>query len=205
MHVGRGEEVAAARHQRHILDRVVDGDRQVIARGRVLARKHHVTVTHWIGGDPACFGILPLQRTRAHDGLRHVDAQRVTLAGGDALPALRLGAGAAGAGIERTFAAVRRGASAGDLPLDVAPGAETGIDQAHSAQAIERASVVLEMLGLPPHRAVPVEAEPGEILEDRVGEFGPAAALVDVLDTQQETSARAARANSRDEGGIRVT
>ena len=49
------------------------------------------------------------------------------------------------------------------------------------------------MLGLPPHRRLPGNAEPGEIFVDRGLEFRPAARRVDILDAQQEPSAGSAR------------
>lgn len=49
------------------------------------------------------------------------------------------------------------------------------------------------MFGLAPHRLFPIEAEPGEVLEDRGLEFRPAARPVDILDPQQETAAHGCR------------
>ena len=42
MHIGRGEQIHSACDQRDALERVVDGDREVIAGGGFLARQHHV-------------------------------------------------------------------------------------------------------------------------------------------------------------------
>src|SRR3546814_8151340 len=56
------------------------------------------------------------------------------------------------------------------------------------------------MRRLAPHRAVPVEPQPGQILQDAVGELGPAAAGVDVLDAQQEMAARGARRLAGEQG-----
>ena len=44
------------------------------------------------------------------------------------------------------------------------------------------------MVGLPPHRGFPGDAEPGKILVDRRLEFRPAAGGVDVLDPQQQAA-----------------
>ena len=49
------------------------------------------------------------------------------------------------------------------------------------------------MLGLPPHRLLPGDAEPGEVLVDRRLVFRPAARRVDVLDAQQQPPAGGAR------------
>ena len=57
----------------------------------------------------------------------------------------------------------------------------------------QRRAIVVEMLGLPPHRLLPVDAEPGEVLVDRRLELRPAARRVDVLDAQQQAPARRPR------------
>ncbi len=46
------------------------------------------------------------------------------------------------------------------------------------------------MLRLAPHRLLPVEPEPPQVLEDRRLVFRPAAGRVDVLDAEQEPAAR---------------
>ena len=60
------------------------------------------------------------------------------------------------------------------------------------------------MLGLDADFAVPVEAEPGEVLEDGGVERGAAAGGVDVLDTEEEAPAGRARAARGEEGGVGV-
>jgi hypothetical protein len=50
-----------------------------------------------------------------------------------------------------------------------------------------------QMVGLPPHRRLPGDAEPGEIFIDGGLEFRPAADGVDVLDAEQKSSAGPAR------------
>jgi hypothetical protein len=49
------------------------------------------------------------------------------------------------------------------------------------------------MLGLAAHWFFPGKAEPSEVIINRVFEFAPAAGGVDILDAQQETTARLAR------------
>ncbi len=49
------------------------------------------------------------------------------------------------------------------------------------------------MVGLAPHRFLPFELEPGEIVEDRGFELRPATSPVDVLDPQQKPAARGSR------------
>jgi len=60
------------------------------------------------------------------------------------------------------------------------------------------------MLRLPPHRPLPVEAEPGEVLLDRGGEFRPAARRVDVLDAQQKAAVGGAGGVERGQRRVRV-
>src|SRR3546814_17817484 len=83
---------------------------------------------------------------------------------------------------------MRGGAGAGDLLDDVAAGTEAGIDQPGGVEPVERVGVDAEALGLAQDRRFPVEAEPGEILEDRVLVFGPAARGVDDLAAQDRKS-----------------
>src|SRR3546814_10739018 len=102
---------------------------------------------------------------------------------------LRGGQSAAGTGIEYAVRAVRRGAGGLDLRLDVPARAEAGIEQAGGVEAIERRGVRVEMRRLAPHRTVPLEAQPSQILQASVGDLRPAAAGVDVLDAQQDAAA----------------
>src|SRR5438132_7296426 len=73
-----------------------------------------------------------------------------------------------------------------DLLPDLATRTETWIKDPHRLQSIKRAPVVAEMLGLFAHRAVPDEAEPGEILDNGCGILVAAAGPVDVLETEQK-------------------
>src|SRR5262249_39011139 len=111
---------------------------------------------------------------------------------------------AAGPGIDRTLGTVRRRAGAGDLGLDRGARAEAGIDEAHRLEPVERGAIVVEVLGLPAHRAVPIESKPGEALEDRDDEFLAAAGGIDVLDAQEEAPARRARRAPAHERRMRV-
>ena len=73
---------------------------------------------------------------------------------------------------------------------------ERGIDQALRRQFLDRLAIARKMFGLPPHRRLPGDAEPGEILVYGGLEFGPAARSIDVLDAQQQAPP-AARARSK--------
>ena len=48
-----------------------------------------------------------------------------------------------------------------------------GIQQVHFPKTFERPFIIAEMIGLAPDRLFPFDAEPGQILEDRVFEFRP--------------------------------
>ncbi len=71
------------------------------------------------------------------------------------------------------------------------------IDQPALAQPVERLGIASRALRLDQHRLVPIEAQPAQILEDAVDELGPAAALVEILDPQQEFAAAFARPRMR--------
>src|SRR5690606_2740761 len=122
-------------------------------------------------------------------GRGDVESERIGLAGGDARLALSRAQAPAGAGIDLPLEAVRGMAGGGDLRLDLSARAEAGIEQAALLQCFERGGVVAEMLRLDPHRLLPAQAQPGEVLEDRGGVFRAAARDVDILDAQQETTA----------------
>ena len=77
-------------------------------------------------------------------------------------------------------------AGAGDLGGDLRAGAEAGIDQAARLQVHQRLGIGAHAGGLAQRRLVPGQAQPFEVVENRLDEFVAAAALVDVLDPQQE-------------------
>src|SRR5690606_33918861 len=113
---------------------------------------------------------------------------------------------AARARVERRAVwAVRRRAGALDLGANLGAGAEARIEQALRRESVERRAIVIEMLGLAPDRHRPVEAEPGEIVEQRRLEGRTRAAEVDVLDAQQEAAALVFRGVPSEERGISVT
>ena len=128
MDVGRGEEIRAARHQSDALQRVVDADRKMVARRRILARQHHVAERERIGGNPARRFVFPVKRPSMRQRLPHIEAQREGRAGSDPIRPLRRRKGAACAGIERPLGPLRRVQRTGDLALDRRARAEAGID-----------------------------------------------------------------------------
>ena len=77
-------------------------------------------------------------------------------------------------------------ARARDLGLYFAPRAKARVEHPHRIELVESGSVVVEMLGLLAHRAVPVEAQPGEILDDRLGILVAAPGPVDIFEAKQK-------------------
>ena len=128
---------------------------------------------------------------RAGPGQRRRDIEAPGIIGHRAAPLVALGRAeaSAGAGVGDAHFPLRRAAGPGDLGLDLAPGAEARVQQPLSFEAGERVAVIVDMLGLAAQRPVPGEAEPGEVLDDRVVVFGAAAGMVDVLNPQQEAAA----------------
>ncbi len=83
----------------------------------------------------------------------------------------------------------------------VLAGTETGVDEAQRIEPIESRRVVGHMVRLAPHRLLPGEAQPRQILEDG-GLIGCAAAgAVDILDAQQKAAMGGAGRLVTDEGG----
>ena len=130
---------------------------------------------------------------RRLDRARHVEPQREGFV--PAHPPVLLVARqlAAAPGIDRGVGAVGRGVGVGDLGADRLAGAKAGVEQVEPGEFVERAGVVVVMLRLAAHRALPLDPEPGEVLADRSLELVARAAPVDVLGAQDEASARGLR------------
>ena len=144
----------------------------------------------------------PVRRERLAD----VEPQGVGLAVLDPPGAFVRVEVAADAGIERLAGRpVRRPARLVDLHPDLPARAEAGIDHAQPAQLVQGRLVDVDMLGLAADLAVPVDAEPGQVLVDALLELRPAALAVDVLDPQQEAPARIARRLVAEQGRVGVT
>jgi len=169
---------------------VVQGGAEVIAGGYVATAQNHVPETFRVGPGlaerPFRFGIAKRERTGLAGGFRDIEAQGEGMPGGLALGRKNRIETAASSGIDHRLALMGRTGRRGD----VLPAAETGIDEVHGLQTIERRSIVVEMLRLPTHRLFPVEAEPGEVVVDCRFEFGTAARAVDVLDAEEEAAFR---------------
>ena len=143
-------------------------DREVIARRHLLAGEHDIAKLRRVGLDPPAM-LAPGERSGTRHRRRDVEAQRVIRREATLFGAFGRAEMAAGARIQRPDFALRRAAGAGDLGLDRAPRAEAGIEQPCLLEPRERGAIIGEMLRLPADRPVPIEAEPGQILDDRRG------------------------------------
>ena len=143
---------------------------------------------------------------KGHLGHRHVKTQVLVAWSGRHQIACR-GRGAAGAGIDRAVWADRRlraflrGAQCGG---DVAAGAGARVEEVALPERVQRGAVGWHPFELADHRPVPGQAEPGEVLIDQILPFRPRAALVDIIDAQQEAAACRAGHVMREDGGIGV-
>ncbi len=200
----RRPQVLASRDQRDALQRIVVGDAKMIAGRCVLAGQDDVA--EWLGAasDGAFARCLEGQDcgvAACCECLVHMQPQSVRLAGSDAGIALVLRQPAARAWVARH--AIGRVRSGGGL-LDVGAAAKAGVEQAARRQPIKRGAILGEVLRLHPHLAIPVEAEPGQVLEDRRGELRTAARPVDVFQAEQEPAAGLSRAAPGEQRAERV-
>ena len=69
---------------------------------------------------------------------------------------------------------------------DIGPGAKAGIDQALPAQLVQRGGIVISSSRLDQRHGIGRNAQPREILVDRVDELGTTAARIEILDPEQE-------------------
>ena len=203
--VGGVVEVLAAGDEIDALDRVVDGHRQVVAGGRVLAAEHHVTQQVRAAIHPAGAAVVPAQGSRLGHRRVDVEAPGEGLAVGDAVVALLVGQMTADAGIEHLAAGSVRG-PAGLLHLgpDLLARAKAGIDQITARQDRKCGLVGCEFVRLPADRHVGGDAEPGEVVDGGLLEGVEATGLVDVLDAQDEAASGAARRLPGEQGRIGV-
>src|SRR6185437_6939829 len=140
-----------------------------------------------------------VERAGALEGAFHIEPQGIRCAGFDPPPPLGGGEVPAGARIDRIGAMRGRGGA-----RDIGAGAETGIEQPGLVEPAERVAIIGEMLGLAAHIAVPVDAEPAQIVGDGGDELRAAARAVDILDPQPEFAARVARLAPREQRRISV-
>jgi hypothetical protein len=140
----------------------------------------------------------PAEIAGARAGRRHVEPQRIGRARFEPSRAFSGRKQLGRTGIEWCAVGIAR-PSGGRLALrhqrgHLGAALETRIDQALGCEFFERRVIIREMPGLPPHRRLPREAEPAEILINRGLEFRLAPDGVDILDAQQQSAAGAARA-----------
>ena len=206
VHAGRPEQVLAAHHMGDALHRVVEHDREMIAGRRLLAADDHVAPGRGIGRDLAGLAGRARRRSRSSAAARSIPSPWSCRGGWHRARPRRCapaGPPPASAAPRRDRPARRRDRAAsararrGRRPCARARrGSRSREGQPQRIQRRQRRAVLVEMRGLPPHRLLPLEAEPGEVFSDRRLELGPAARRVDVLDAQQEPPA-CARAMSK--------
>ena len=188
--VGRGEQVHPARDQRHAVLGIVERDRQMVARRRVLAHQHHVAEGFGRGALRARRLVGPVERPGDFERPRHVEPPR---AGAGIAADARF---AAGPRIDRRPVGIGRGGGGGNLR----PRAPARIDHlAGVEEHFARDEVVMRDARALRRHLVPFEPEPFEVAAEFVRQLGPRARPVDVLDPQQEAPAALVREVVRDD------
>src|SRR3546814_10562280 len=127
----------------------------------------------------------PMQRPGLRDRARHVDPPGMRLPRRDPPCPRRFVQPPACAGIDRPLRPMRGGGAGGY----VGAGAETGIEQAHRLQPLQRGPVAVQPRRLEDDLPVPGDAQPAHVLDDAVELLRPAAGAVYVLDPQAEGTA----------------
>ncbi len=189
-------QVLAAGHQRHALHRVVVRDGEVVAGRRVPAAQHDVPERQRVAAHrrAALVGEAAAARWRPARGRRPAARHAAAPAAMRLARSARRQA-AAGARIERPSgpcgAAAARAMSA---RLQ-----KHGYSRSRARRLSSDGLVVGQVGGLHPHRAVPAQAEPGQVLQERRRVVRPAACGVDVLDPQQAAVPRRAAPAARDQ------
>ena len=196
-------QVGATRDQRNALQRVVVGDAQMVAGGSVLAGEDHVAELFGVADDGA-FASSPRRSTAAAtaDAVpapcpAATRSARRRRSGRHARPATARGRCRGRAARHRACAERRRiaGCRRGCRSTDTAGRAPPAHPARRDTPAVLRLHADL---------AIPIETEPGQVLQDRRGEFGAATRGIDVLEAQQEPAAGFARAAPGEQRAERV-
>ena len=187
---------------------VVDRDGQVIGDADILAGQDHVAAQLGPGGDQAVLatsGPWPSSRkvrvSNPHErfaGRVEGQAPGEGFSSGEASGLL---VGGEGTAAEHLHGAV---GGAGHGLGHLLAGAEAAIGEAAGGQAVEGALVVGQVVGLAEDGSLPLEAQPGEVLDEAGLELGAAAGGVDILDAHDEAAASLARGLMGGERGIGV-
>lgn len=196
------------------LQRVIQRDRQMIARRRIGAPQNDIAPGGGVGYNKARLSIAgllpaywPLNFTQR---LFHVEPVGEALGCCHLLFAFPLIQMPLFGRIERR--AIRIARPGAGFPLiglnprpDLAAGEEGGVDDAALDQAIQGLTIKAEMLGLATDRLFEANAEPVEIGKDRGLEFGGAAGDIDIFEPQQQAPAACAGHLGVEEGRERMT
>ncbi len=181
MDMGRLAQILAARHQGHALIVIVQRDAKMIAGRGIAPRQDDIAEAIGPRGHATQIPLMEEKRPGQGHGLGDIEAKRMRLAGGATLPGMIGRQMAASAGIKR-YVALRRGRGLGDIPART----ETGIKHAERIELRQGRAIFGEMRGLPPHRPIPIEAEPSEIFQNRRCEVFPDARGIDIFETQEK-------------------
>ena len=182
-------EIPAAHHMRDTLHRIIEHNREVIARRNILPDQHDITPDRWIGGYRllrALSRLPPMQRAgKRGDSRAGIKPQGIGPLSRRMMPAIAPGTGA---GIEDRAIGIARRIVARRL-LDIPARAGAAEREPTSGKIIRRGPVACELRGLPENGLLPGQAQPCEIREairhERIG----AARRVDILEPDQESSA----------------
>lgn len=198
MEIGGGFEVPAANHVGDSLRGVVEHHGEVVARRHVLAGEDRVAPAGRIR-KPDRVG---LARREGGVGVRPgAECQRPRTVEAPGMRLLRDRPAPACAGIERRPVRI---AGLARRRLDLPPGTGAGIDEAPRPKIVEGGAVGGHPGRLAPDRVREAEAEPGEVVDQAVRQFRPAAERVDVLDAQQQITVQRPGELRVEEGRIGV-
>ncbi len=206
--VGGWQQVVAAGDQGDALDGVIVGGAEMVAGGGILAGEHGIAEADGGAGDLAGGAIGEGERGgEAGQRAGGIQAQGVRGVGGE--QGGSIGAVAAGAGVAGRAVGIEQGAGGGGVGGgggrgDVGAGAEAGIDQVAGGKGGKGGAVGGHLGGLVKGRTVPIEAEPVQVVFDRLGVLRAAAGGVDVFDAQQEGAVGRAGRLPGEQGGANV-
>src|SRR5215472_14660134 len=142
MDMRRHREVLAASNQGYALDRVVDGDGEVVARRKLLAGEHHVAER--FGLRPARAPLfVPVERTGQSKSASEVEAQREVRCQALLCGNLVAGQPAAGAVVAWSGIALRSASGPRNLGPDLPPCAKARVEHPERVEPDQRAPVIV--------------------------------------------------------------
>lgn len=193
------KQIHAARDMSDGLYRIVDDNRDMIARADIPAGENHIAPAAGICPDPRSRLIIEEERCReAPAGLFHVDAQAERFARGNAVLTFGGGEPATCAGIKWIAIRIGRAFSGGEGTAR----AETRIEQFHLGQTGEGGGIIVKVPALEADGRGPSKPQPRQILNQEGREPRRATNDVDVLHAQEKDASSAASSAVGKESGI---